>query len=155
MTMKYALAAAMLCAWAMPAQAQMVRAQDPAGVLRALEAAGLEGEMDKDGEGDPMIASKIDGTNFRVIFYNCTNHQECATIQFHTAYSLTTPVTLDKINAWNRRQRFGRAYLDDENDPVLQMDVDLDDGGMSTELFTDNVEFWQAIVANFEEHIGF
>lgn len=51
--------------------------------------------------------------------------------------------------------RFARAYLDKENDPILEMDVDLDDGGLSPRLFIDNVEFWTASLAKFERHIGF
>jgi hypothetical protein len=34
------------------------------------------------------------------------------------------------------------------------MDVDLDDGGVSTKLFEDNLEFWVAVMAAFEKHIG-
>ena len=35
------------------------------------------------------------------------------------------------------------------------MDVDLDDGGLSTALFTDNLEFWTSVVGRFEKHIGY
>ena len=36
----------------------------------------------------------------------------------------------------------------------LEMDVYLDDGGMSRLLFEDNIEFWVSILANFEKHIN-
>ena len=32
---------------------------------------------------------------------------------------------------------------------------DLDDGGISSLLFADNLEFWSSVVARFEKHIGF
>ena len=52
-------------------------------------------------------------------------------------------------------ERFGRAYLDKESDPILEMDVDLDDGGLSPDLFVDNLEFWTSVMPKFEKHIGY
>ena len=141
---------------ASPALAQQVTAKDPESIARALVASGYRAEMKKDGEGDPMIMSASSGTKFGVFFYNCTNHANCATVQFHAGFD-TDPgkaPSLEKINAWNRTQRFGRAYLDNEGDPVIEMDIDLDDGGMSQPLFLDNLEFWVSVLAQFEKEIG-
>ena len=102
-----------------------------------------------------MITSGVNGTTFQVFFYNCTNNRECATVQFHSGYDLNRTISLEAINEWNRSQRFGRAYLDRENDPILEMDVDLDDGGISPLLFIDNIEFWASVLTNFERHIGY
>ena len=104
------LLAALAAGWALPAQAQMVRAQDPGSVVRALQNGGYAAQLGTDKVGDPMITSGVNGTTFQVFFYNCTNHRECATVQFHSGYDLTNPVTLDRINEWNRSQRFGRAF---------------------------------------------
>jgi hypothetical protein len=147
--------AAFAAAWAVPAQAQMVRAQDPASLVRALQSGGYTAQLGTDKVGDPMITSGVSGTNFQIFFYNCTDHLQCATVQFHSGYDLSTPVSLDRINEWNSSQRFGRAYLDKESDPILEMDVDLDDGGLSSLLFIDNVEFWASILGRFEKHIGY
>jgi hypothetical protein len=68
---------------------------------------------------------------------------------------MSTPVPLERINEWNRSQRFGRAYLDKDGDPVIEMDLDLDDGGLSAALFADNLEFWDAVLGKFERHVGF
>ena len=137
------------------ADPQMVRAQDPQSLVRAMQARGYLAELTADQTGDPMIRSAASGTNFQVLFYNCTNHRECATIQFHVGYDLKTAPALESINEWNRSQRFGSAHLDKENDPILEMDVDLDDGGLSPLLFIDNLEFWTSAMGRFEKHIGF
>jgi len=108
-----------------------------------------------DGVGDPMITSKVAGTTYQIFFYNCTNHTNCATVQFHSGYHLPKPVTLDQINHWNSSERFGRAYLDKVNDPILEMDVDLDDGGVAPLLFIDNIEFWASVLPKFEQLIGY
>ena len=149
------LLAMILGACALPAQAQMVKAQQPETLVRALQEAGYTAKLGADGTGDPMISSGVGGTQFKVFFYNCTEHKACATVQFHAGYSVKTRVTLAQINEWNRTQRFGRAHLDGSDDPILQMDLDLDDGGISTMLFIDNLEFWTAVLANFEKHIGY
>ena len=151
----FAAAALATAVTAAPAQAQLVRAQDPQSLVRALQNGGYSAELGVDGVGDPKITSSSSGTTFQIFFYNCTNHKECATIQFHSGYHLEQSPTLDLINQWNRSQRFGRGYLDKTNDPILEMDVDLDDGGLSPALFIDNVEFWTSVLPKFEKHIGY
>ncbi len=140
---------------ATPAAAEMVRAQEPRSLVRALQAGGYPATLGTDRVGDPMITSTANGMTFQVYFYNCSNHINCATITFHSGYDLTQGPSLEAINTWNRSKRFGRAYLDRENDPILEMDVDLDDGGVSSLLFIDNVEFWVSVLGDFETHIGF
>ena len=137
------------------ADPQMVRAQDPRTLVEAMQSRGYVAELTTDQTGDPMIRSSASGTNFQVLFYNCTNHHDCATVQFHVGYDLKTAPSLESINEWNRSQRFGSAHLDKENDPILEMDVDLDDGGLSPLLFIDNLEFWTSAMGRFEKHIGF
>lgn len=134
---------------------QLVRAQDPQSLVKAMQANGYTAQLTADQTGDPMIRSAAGGTNFQVLFYNCTNHRECATVQFHVGYDLKTAPALESINEWNRTQRFGSAHLDKENDPILEMDVDLDDGGLSPLLFIDNLEFWTSALGRFEKHIGY
>jgi hypothetical protein len=152
-----ALAAAAAAAASFPAEAQMVRGQDPSSVVRALTATGRAAKLGTDGVGDPMITSALNGkgTPYQIFFYNCTAHKACATVQFHSGYHLETPVTLETLNEWNRSQRFGRAYLDKVNDPILEMDVDLDDGGVVPLLFIDNIEFWESVLPKFEQKIGY
>ena len=146
---------AMALAAAAPASAQLVKAQDPDTLVRALQNGGYQAKLGVDKVGDPMITSGYSGTTFQIFFYNCTNHKECATVQFHSGYHLEKPVTLETMNAWNQSQRFGRGFLDKVNDPILEMDVDLDDGGLSPALFIDNIEFWTSILTRFEQHIGY
>ena len=150
----YALLAGAAAALAAPAQAQMVTASKPETVIKALQAEGYAAKLEKDGEGDPMIVSSADGVPFRVHFYGCTGGKDCATVQFSAGYDREGETPLTLINDWNRDKRFGRAFLDKEGDPYLQMDVDLDGGGVSNALFVDNFEFWVTIKQGFEKHIG-
>jgi hypothetical protein len=155
MKSKWLAIAAFAAAWAVPAQAEMVRAQDPGSLVRALQQGGYAAKLGTDKVGDPMITSGVAGTSFQIFFYNCTDHKQCATVTFHSGYDLTTSPGLERMNEWNRGKRFGRGYLDKEDDPILEMDVDLDDGGVAPLLFLDNIEFWASILADFEKHIGY
>lgn len=55
------------------------------------------------------------------------------------------------MNSYAAENRFGRIYLDKDRDPVIEMDVDLEAGGMSKELFMDNLAYWEAIMVGFAE----
>ena len=155
MKFKWLALAAAAAVHSAPAASQMVTAQDPQSIAAALQKAGYPAQVGTDKVGDPLVTSSRSGTTFQIYFYNCTANANCATVTFHSGYDLKTNIGLEKINEWNRTKRFGRAYLDKENDPILEMDVDLDDGGVSTALFHDNVEFWASVLGEFEKHIGF
>jgi hypothetical protein len=138
------------------ARLAMVRAQQPQTLVDALRTSGYAADLGVDRVGDPMITSAVGGTTFQIFFYNCKDHLECATVQFHSGYNLAdNSVPLDSIDEWNRTERFARAYLDKETDPILEMDVDLDDGGQTPALFVDNIEYWASAMSQFERRIGF
>ncbi len=143
---------AILC-FASTANAQMVRAQDPETVAAALRGMGYKAKLAKDDTGSPYIESASGGSNFSVFFFECTKGVDCKTIQFFTGYSDRKP-TLTKINDWNADKRFARAYLTQEGLPRLEMDLDLDYGGVSSKLFEDNIEFWVALMSLYETHIA-
>ena len=150
---RYLLAALAMAVVPAAAQAQNITAQNPSSVSAAMQRAGYAAQLTKDTGGDPMITSSSGGSSFTVFFYNCTNHTDCRTIQFFAGYP-DKPSSLRVINGWNAEHRFGRAYLSDKGSSRVEMDVDLDDGGMSYGLFEDNVQFWAATMAAFEKHIG-
>jgi hypothetical protein len=145
--------AAALLAISAPALAQTVTA-DPQRLVSALQSAGYQADLGKDNTGDPMISSAAAGSKFVVLFYNCTDHAACQTIQFQTAWAMKNKPTLSAINEWNHGNRFGRAYLDKEGDPGIVMDVNLDKGGMPASLFRDNLEVWAAVLGNFKKQIA-
>ena len=135
-----------------PAAAQ-VTAQDPGSVVSAMQEAGYRAQLTNDDVGDPMILSGASGLDFRVFFYNCTDNADCRTIQFYSGYSDPSNGSLQAINTWNTENRFGRAYLGEDGIARIEMDVDLDDGGMSQALFADNIEYWVAVMSKFEDFV--
>lgn len=139
---------------AQPATAQNVDATKPETVVAALRDAGYRAVLTKDNTGDPLVKSGAAGVDFSVYFYNCTDNKACKTVQFHAGF-VKKGVTLDTINKWNATHRFARGYLDDEKDPRIEMDVDLDDGGLSGALFKANLATWDSLLGEFQKAIDF
>jgi len=156
MAVKFLLWGMIVAGGAGDADAQMITATEPQNIAAVLQSEGYAAKIEKTSDGDPVIRSKSSGSNFSVYFYNCEKGKNCATVQFNAGYNTDEDKqpTLEKINDWNKGRRFGRAYLDNENDPIVEMDVDLDDGGLSRDLFVDNFEIWTSIMSEFEKHIG-
>ena len=144
---------AVLLLGASPALSQNITA-DPKSLTAVMQAAGYTALLGKDNTGDPMITSAAAGSKFVVLFYNCTNHTACSTIQFQTAWSTTNKPSLAAVNNWNHGNRFGRGYIDEEGDPGLMMDVNLDKGGIPPALFRDNLEVWATVLGNFKKAVG-
>ena len=64
-----------------------------------------------------------------------------------------TSANVQTINEWNKTKRFGRAYIDAEGDPCVELDYDLE-GGVSD----DSLKVWfdtvTAIVRSFRTHVS-
>ncbi len=101
-----------------------------------------------DSIGDPQIVGRIDGVQYTVNFYGCTNGQNCTTLQFRAAWTNPGGVTFDDMNRWNQDKRFGKAYLDQDNDPIIEWDVNLF-GGVSTRNLDDTFDWWKLVLDNF------
>lgn len=106
-----------------------------------------------DSQGDPKISGRINGISYVVLFYGCTNNTDCTSIQFQAAWANPGHVTADMLNEWNRDKRFGKAYLDDENDPVIEWDVNLF-GGVSARNMDDTIDWWKLVLTTFAEEMS-
>jgi hypothetical protein len=75
-------------------------------------------EVDEDGD----IVMRMEGS--KILFLIA---KDKAAIQFSYAVAGTN-ADMQKVNQWNVSKRFSRAFLDDENDPHLELDIDLAGG---------------------------
>lgn len=129
---------------------QLVTATDPDHIAQLVRGFG-SAVVEQDEYGDPLITGRIEGTKYGIYFYNCTDNADCKDIQFSTAWS-DYDVSMAKINEWNRDMRFGKAYLDDDGDPNLDMVVNLR-YGVSNDNFDDTIDWWRVIMNDFVEFI--
>ncbi|MER5170962.1 YbjN domain-containing protein [Thioclava sp. GXIMD2076] len=138
---------------ASPALANTVTAT-PAAILAAMRADGLQAQQETDDYGAPMLVSQLNGTHFSVYFYGCKSGAQCQNIQFSTGYDLDRPLDARRINDWNRDNRFGRAYLDDDGDPFIEMDINMAGNGVTQQNFSTSLGLWQTVTRDFEHFIG-
>ena len=130
-------------------------AADPNGVLSAMHDFGYAATLETDSQGDPKISSRVSQSNFVVFFYGCTDNIDCSSIQFYAGYDLADSVSALKVNEWNRTQLFTKATIDDEGDPSLEMDVNLDFDGSGADNFQDVLDIWRVSIEEFEDFIDF
>jgi hypothetical protein len=144
-----ALALSPLFALASPIPDGGVTAEDVAAVLQAK---GYSARIDKDSDGDPLIHSGAQGSNFGVYFFGCHKTPRCTSFQFAAAYHVDGGMTLAQINGWNHSMRFGRAYLDNVNDPFVEMDLDVEKG-FTTEAIDNNIDTWDSLLGSFRRFV--
>lgn len=134
-----------------PVHAQVVG--DPEVIKTLMTEFGLVVEQDTDPTGDPRLSSRIEGTRFDVLFYDC-DKGPCQSIQFSAAFDMKEPMASDALNDWNRDMRFGKAYLDAEGDPFVEMDINVDLDGIGRKNFDDSLDIWRTVLGQFRTYIG-
>jgi hypothetical protein len=60
-----------------------------------------------------------------------------------------TKISYETINAWNRDTRLSRAYLDRDQDPILEADL-LSNGGISSKNIT---EFFRIFILSSKKYV--
>ena len=102
---------------------------------------------------DPLIKTTFSGQSAIIILRGCEKGR-CRTFQIYTSIGgKTNKVTLAKINEWNRGHAFGRAYLDGDGDPVMEMDVNAEHG-FTTESLSDAISLWSVLSPTFAKFIA-
>ncbi len=93
-----------------------------------------------------FILVKIDGSNYVVI------NQKDGDIQFYYGIS-DSPVSYQTINEWNRTKRLSRAYIDNENDPVIEADL-MANAGISAEHIAISFKVFQLSARQFAQFVS-
>lgn len=126
--------------------AKMIDGSKPAEILNIARGFG-SATLDTDDVGDPMINGRIDGNRYVIHFFGCTNGTNCGVILFRAGWE-SDSVDWTKLNDWNANKFVGRAYLDEENDPIIEFTVILEEGvsaGNLDEVF----EYWHIVLGDF------
>ena len=86
--------------------------------------------------------------SLRTYFFIAEDH---ASIQAYAGFE-APGAGLAEVNRWNRERRYSRAYIDDEGDPVIELDLDLV-GGVSRERIADFIRTVRVSVTAFADHV--
>lgn len=136
---------------ATPLQAANVDGRRPDQIVSILQGFGSI-ENDQSQDGSPRLVGRIDGTRYGVYFYGCDDSRaNCNEIQFSAGWS-GVEINLAQINVWNSNKRYCRAYIDDEGDPMLELDINLR-YGVTSENLADTVEYWQLCLNEFRKEL--
>lgn len=112
-----------LCLLPVAAGAQDVLTEaSPKKITKILTSMGLEIQETK-GEGDQPIF-KFDLAGYQVLLILAKDHTDA---QLYVGFG-GRQVSTEKVNEWNARHRFGRAYRDKDGEPVLESDIDFTGG---------------------------
>lgn len=141
------------CCASLPAAAQTITAANPAGIADALQELGYRAQIETDDRGDPKVSSTMEGVNYEIHFYGCTEAMNCKYLNFSAGFNMANGLPMASVNEWNRGKLVGKVYVDDENDPYLQYFVTTD-GGLSRQNFADVVDWWRVALEQFTDHIG-
>jgi hypothetical protein len=140
-------------AWAQDSAAAMISPTKPAQLQAVLLEEGYRAKLGVDDVGDPMITSATAGYDFDIMFYDCTDNADCKSIQFYIGLSDPDNGTPEELNGWNSENRYARAYLDEEGDAILRMDVAMPSEGVSKEVFLENLSLWESLMSGFVEYV--
>lgn len=135
-----------------PAYANQIGADNPETIAQLAREWATDVKVTKDGVGDPRIEFRDNNLKQEIFFYGCESNKNCTNIQFSVAWYNDGKETYKTMNAWNAEKRFTRAYLDEDNDPVLRMDVDLE-YKVSKEHLREQMRLWRSLVDDFEDHL--
>ncbi len=107
-----------------------------------LQEEGYHCTIDKDGD----LSWKVEGVNCVL-----SRSGDGAVLQFHVGFKAPR-TTLAKVNEWNKSKRFSRSYLDAENDPTLELDLDLA-GGVARKRIVDFLQTCVVSLRGWREEV--
>jgi hypothetical protein len=121
---------------------------DPDVILDIAKGYG-SANLEKDSDGNPQIAGRLEGVKYWVYFYGCTNGANCRSIQFSTGY--TDPFTAAKANEWNYQYRYVKAY--ESKGSNFRMDVDFQ-GGISHDNLDAQFDTWSGFIPTIKDFVS-
>lgn len=89
-------------------------------------------EQGLDSNGEPIWLFAHRGITAMILPHDRIDSGAYESLLFYAAWSTETPFEFSVVNDWNRRARFGRAYVDEQGDPVIELDLLLS-GGVTLE----------------------
>lgn len=130
-----------------------VSASYPDSIVDALQDMGYKAELTVDDYGDPLIYSAANGVTLVMEFYGCDDSgNDCRDLHFTAAFDMPNGMSQTAMSDWNENKRIGQAFLDEEEDPIIQHYVVSVDG-MSRDSFATLFEYWVDTVSEFTDFI--
>ncbi|MDZ4778188.1 MAG: YbjN domain-containing protein [Alphaproteobacteria bacterium] len=134
------------------ASVNLISSTDANGLVAALQRAGFTAEVKTEGR-QTSVLGRIETLPFQAFIGNWNSSGGgCTDIELYAGFSGGQRIPLERINGWNNRTRFARAFLDPDGDPALQMDISLQ-GGLSADSLRLHLETWGAALETYAAFI--
>ena len=146
------LGAAMLITCQAAHAQELITGNSVDAILAAAQSYG-QATLDRQANGDPQIRGAMLGVGYSIYFRNCTDNTDCEDLNFYCGI-LDHKASADAINEWNRTRRFGKAYLDNDGDTVVEMDLNIE-GGVSAENLDAAFGVWEIVLSEFTSYVGY
>lgn len=131
----------------------LVRTIDPNGLAAALRGADLAAEVKTEGR-QTVVLGRAGAIPFQAFLGACNPAGEaCTDIELYAGFTGGPRIPLERINGWNNRTRFARAFLVQSGEPALQMDISLE-GGLSAESLKLHLETWGAALETYAAFVA-
>lgn len=124
-------------------------------VVDMLDDMGQSVTIDRD-DGDPVLhldASVVGADTLRVKFLCNDFSEQCEDLVFVAEYKRKKPLPLRRLNSWNQEYRWTRAYLDDDGQAVLEMDLNAE-GGIGAKSLRILTNTYMSIAEDFAEFVA-
>jgi hypothetical protein len=137
-----------------PGAPKLINADGMTGpeVAAWLQGRGFDAVLGKTNQGGPKIDSVRGGAKFQVYLYDCENDR-CQSLQFSAFFDLMEGITGSVANQWNRANRYLKVYINDDGDPYVQYDVNVN-GGRTLAGLDDDFDVWADTLPSFIKYIN-
>ncbi|MEL6479346.1 MAG: YbjN domain-containing protein [Pseudomonadota bacterium] len=141
--------------WAPPEQPVptpegLLDASDPQAITDIVARRGT-GFWRRDGFRDPIITVETAGRTWRIEFYGCTEGRACTDLRLLAIKPPgEEPFEAETIAEWNAERRFGKAWLDEDEQAVLEMNLVMA-GGVTRQNFDLAIDWWLVALKAFHE----
>lgn len=131
---------------------ELVDGRDAGRILQFAEEIG-SAKLGADVDGDPEITGQIDGQKYTINFFGCADALPCTSIKLATRWKFKDgAVTLEEVNEFNRYSQLVRAYLSEEDEVAIAMEVLLKNG-VSVDNLKEWFGWWSFRVGEFDDEV--
>ena len=113
----------------------------------------LKFKESKDEDDLVVFDVDIDGTEMNIYQYTGAGEKIIDSLSFSVGYDLEKGMDMRPINEFNSRNRFVKAYLDEENDPFLVCDIRVKEG-VTRETLKETIKSYISAVGRFESALS-
>jgi putative sensory transduction regulator len=106
--------------------------------------------------GDQIVSTTTDGIGVDVYLYDCSgqgNSRRCTSMQYAAGWPASADYNVEKVNGWNRGNRYIKAYLTAKGGLFGEYDFDISPGG-SYEMLNDCLQNWRSVVVDFNKYFN-